>query len=456
VIAAKSPIRTGIARTRILPVGFKIRTAVLLSREATPALGGRRNPRRGAQQRGTCRPLTHAQEHAAGALMDFALSNAQEEIVRQVRSLCAHFPDEYWRDKDARGEFPHDFFDAVARAGWLGVAIPEAYGGSGLGITEAALVMRELAGSGGAMNAASAVHLSIFGVSPLVAHGSEEQKRRYLPDVARGRIHVAFAVTEPDAGNDITHIKTFARRDGDDYLINGRKVFTTKAREASKMLVLTRTTPFEQVKKKTDGMTLFFADLDPAAVEVRELHKLGRHAVDTNLLFIDGLRVPAVDLVGAEGRGFHCLLDGLNPERILVAAEAIGLGRAALAKAVRYAKERVVFGRPIGQNQAIAHPLADAYAKLEVAELMMFKAAWLYDHTLPCGAEANIAKLRAAEAAFEACDRAVQTLGGYGYVRDYDVERYFRECRLIKIAPVSQEMVLNSISEHVLGLPRSY
>jgi acyl-CoA dehydrogenase len=267
---------------------------------------------------------------------------------------------------------------------------------------------------------------------------------------------VAFAVTEPDAGNDITHIKTFARRDGDDYLINGRKVFTTKAREASKMLVLTRTTPFEQVKKKTDGMTLFFADLDPAAVEVRELHKLGRHAVDTNLLFIDGLRVPAVDLVGAEGRGFHCLLDGLNPERILVAAEAIGLGRAALAKAVRYAKERVVFGRPIGQNQAIAHPLADAYAKLEVAELMMFKAAWLYDHTLPCGAEANIAKLRAAEAAFEACDRAVQTLGGYGYVRDYDVERYFRECRLIKIAPVSQEMVLNSISEHVLGLPRSH
>ncbi len=388
--------------------------------------------------------------------MEFQLSAAQEEIVRQVQTLCANFPDEYWRGKDARGEFPHDFYEAVARAGYLGVAIPEAYGGSGLGITEAALVMREVAASGGAMAAASAIHLSIFGVSPLVFHGSEDLKRRYLPKVVSGELHVAFAVTEPDAGNDITHIKTAARRDGDYYVINGRKVFTTKAREARRMLLLTRTTPYEQAARKTDGMSLFFAELDPAAVEVRELHKLGRHAVDTNMLFIDGLRVPATDLVGAEGRGFHCLLDGLNPERILVAAEAIGIGRAALNRAVRYAKERIVFGRPIGQNQAIAHPLADAYSKLEVAELMMLKAAWKFDHRLPCGAEANIAKLRAADAAFEACDRAVQTLGGYGYVREYDVERYFRECRLLKIAPVSQEMVLNSISEHVLGLPRSY
>jgi acyl-CoA dehydrogenase len=233
-------------------------------------------------------------------------------------------------------------------------------------------------------------------------------------------------------------------------------VFTTKAREAQKMLLLTRTTPFEKVAKKTDGMSLFFADLDPSSVEIRELHKLGRAAVDTNMLFIDNLRVPATDLVGEEGRGFHCLLDGLNPERILVAAEAIGMGRAAISKAVRYAKERIVFGRPIGQNQAIAHPLADSFAKLEVAELMMLKAAWLFDSGKPCGAEANIAKLRAADAGFEACDRAVQTLGGYGYIRDYDVERYFRECRLTKIAPVSQEMVLNSVSEHVLGLPRSY
>ncbi len=388
--------------------------------------------------------------------MDFELTSAQQEIVRQVRTLCQRFPDEYWRRKDAAGEFPHDFYAAVAGAGYLGVAIPERYGGSGLGVTEAALVMREVAASGGAMNAASAIHLSIFGVSPLVIHGSEEQKRRYLPQVVSGELHVAFAVTEPDAGNDITRIKTSARRDGDCYVINGRKVFTTKAKEARKMLLLTRTTPYEQAAKKTDGMSLFFADLDPGAVEARELEKLGRHAVDTNLLFIDNLKAPASDLVGGEGKGFHCLLDGLNPERILVAAEAIGIGRAALDRAVRYAKERIVFNRPIGRNQAIAHPLADAHAKLEVAELMMFKAAWLFDHRKPCGAEANIAKLRAADASFEACDRAVQTLGGYGYVRDYDVERYFRECRLLKIAPVSQEMVLNSISEHVLGLPRSY
>ena len=388
--------------------------------------------------------------------MDFELTGAQQEIVQQIQALGQKFPDEYWRDKDARAEFPHDFYAEVARGGWLGVAIPEQYGGSGLGITEAALVMREVAASGGAMAAASAIHLSIFGVSPLVFHGNEEQKRRFLPEVVKGSLHVAFAVTEPDAGNDITHIKTAARREGDNYVINGRKVFTTKAREAKRMLLLTRTTPFEQVKKKTDGMSLFFAELDPEAVEVRELHKLGRAAVDTNMLFIDNLRVPASDLVGGEGRGFHCLLDGLNPERILIAAEAIGIGRGALTRAVRYAKERVVFGRPIGQNQAIAHPLADSYSKLEAAEMLMLKAAWLFDHRKPCGPEANMAKLRAADAAFEACDRAVQTLGGYGYIREYDVERYFRECRLLKIAPVSQEMVLNSISEHVLGLPRSY
>lgn len=388
--------------------------------------------------------------------MDFELTSSQKEIVSQVRALCKNFPDEYWRERDAQATFPHEFFNAIAKAGYLGVAIPEAYGGSGLGITEAALVLREVAASGAAMAGASAIHLSIFGVNPLVFHGSEEQKRRHLPKVISGEVHVAFAVTEPDAGNDITHISTAARREGDYYLINGRKVFTTKAREASKMLLLTRTTPFEKAARKTDGMSLFFADLDPTAVEVRELHKLGRAAVDTNMLFIDNLRVSADDLVGQEGRGFHCLLDGLNPERILVAAEAIGMGRAALNKAVRYAAERVVFGRPIGKNQSIAHPLADAYAKLEVAELMMFKAAWLYDHSQPCGAEAAIAKFCAAEAGFEACDRAVQTHGGYGYIREYDVERYFRECRLTKLAPLSQEMALNFVSEHVLGLPRSY
>jgi acyl-CoA dehydrogenase len=387
--------------------------------------------------------------------MDFELTDAQREIVDGARALCRRFPDEYWRAHDAKHEFPHEFYQAIAEAGFLGIAIPEQYGGSGLGITEAALVMREVAYAG-AMNAASSIHLGIFGLTPLVVHGTEELKRRYLPRVVSGELHIAFAVTEPDAGNDITHIKTFARRDGDNYVINGRKVFTTKAQEAHKMLLLTRTTPADDVAKKTDGMTLFFADLDRDAVEVRELHKLGRHAVDTNMLFIDNLKVSASDIVGQEGRGFHTLLDGLNPERILIAAEAVGIGRSAINRAVQYAKERVVFGRPIGQNQAIAHPLAEAYAKIEVAELMMMKAAWLFDRRRPCGPEANIAKLRAAEASFEACDRAVQTLGGYGYMQEYDVERYFRECRLLKIAPVSQEMVLNTISEHVLKLPRSY
>jgi acyl-CoA dehydrogenase len=387
--------------------------------------------------------------------MDFELSESHKEIVAGVRAMCQRFPDEYWRGKDARAEFPHEFYKAVAEAGFLGIAIPEEYGGSGLGITEAALVMREVAYAG-AMNAASSIHLGIFGLTPLIRHGTEELKRRHLPRVISGEMHLSFAVTEPDAGNDITHIRTFARRDGDNYIINGRKIFITKAQEAHKMLLLTRTTPIDDVKKKTDGMTLFFVDLDREAVEVRELRKLGRHGVDTNMLFIDNLRVSAGDVVGEVGRGFHTLLDGLNPERILIASEGIGMGRSAIDKAVRYAKERIVFDRPIGQNQAIAHPLADAYSKLEVAELMMLKAAWLFDHRKPCGAESNIAKLRAADASFEACDRAVQTLGGYGYMQEYDVERYFRECRLLKIAPVSQEMVLNSISEHVLMLPRSY
>ncbi len=387
--------------------------------------------------------------------MDFELTAVQQEIVHGVRQLCKRFPDAYWREHDAAHEFPHAFYHAVAEAGYLGVAIPGQYGGSGLGIAEAALLMREVAYAG-AMNAASSIHLSIFGLTPVVLHGAEEMKRKYLPEVVSGKLHAAFAVTEPDAGNDITHIKTFARRDGDYYVINGRKIFTTKAQVARKMLLLARTIPLENTSRKTDGLSLFFADLDRAAVEVRELEKLGRHAVDTNILFIDNLRVPATDLVGEEGRGFRYLLDGLNPERILVAAEAVGIGRAAVDRAVRYAKERVVFGRPIGQNQAIAHPLAEAYAKLEVADLITIKAAWLFDQRKPCGAEAAVAKLLAAEAAFQACDRAVQTLGGYGYMREYDVERYFRECRMLKIAPLSQEMALNMISEHVLRLPRSY
>jgi acyl-CoA dehydrogenase len=387
--------------------------------------------------------------------MDFELTDSQQEIVNGIHALCQRFPDEYWRGHDQRHEFPHEFYKAIADAGYLGIAIPEEYGGSGLGITETALLMGEVAYAG-AMNAASAIHLGMFGLMPLVKHGSDQLKRRHLPAAISGELHVSFAVTEPDAGNDITHIKTFAKRDGDDFVVNGRKVFTTKAQESAKMLLLTRTTPIEQVTRKTDGMTIFFADIDRSAVEVRELKKLGRHAVDTNMLFIDNLKVSASDVVGQVGGGFRILLDGLNPERILVAAEAVGIGRSAVDRAVKYAKERSVFGRPIGQNQAIAHPLADAYSKLEVAQLMVLKAAWLFDNGKPCGAEANIAKLRAAEAGFEACDRAVQTLGGYGYMQEYDVERFFRESRMLKIAPVTQEMVLNTVSEHVLNLPRSY
>jgi acyl-CoA dehydrogenase len=281
-------------------------------------------------------------------------------------------------------------------------------------------------------------------------------KRRYLPKIAAGEMKLAFSVTEPNVGTDTTHIQTTAVRDGDDWVISGRKVWCTNAQNADRVLILTRTTPYEQVPKKTKGMTLFFAALDRQAITVKPIEKMGRHAVDSNELFIDGLRVSHADLVGQEGEGFYHLLDGLNPERIVIAAEAVGIGKAAIEKAVQYAKERVVFGRPIGKNQGVQFPLAEAYARLEAAELMTFKAAWLYDQGLPCGKEANIAKLLAAEAGCEAVDHAVQTHGGYGYAREFDVERLYREIRLYKIAPVSQQMVLNYISEHVLSLPRSY
>lgn len=388
--------------------------------------------------------------------MDFQFTEEQGEIRKQVHALCSRFPDEYWRERDESGEFPWDFYQAFADGGWLGITIPKEYGGSGLGITEAAILMQTVAESGGGTQACSAIHLGIFGLEPLIKYGTEEAKRKYLPKVLSGEIHVSFAITESDAGTNTTRIKTFATRTGDGYVINGHKVFITKARESKKMIILTRTTPYEQVSKKTMGMSLFFADLDPQAVEVRELHKCGRKAVDTNTLFIDNLYVPKEDLIGEEGRGFYYILDGINPERILVAAECVGMGKRALEKAVRYARERIVFDRPIGMNQGIQFPLADAYAKLETAELMVYKAAALFDQGLPCGKEANIAKYMAAEAACEATDRAMQAHGGYGYIKDYDVERYWREARLFRIAPISQEMVLNYIGEHVLGLPKSY
>ena len=388
--------------------------------------------------------------------MDFELTDEQQEIRKQVSALCARFPDEYWRERDESGEFPWEFYRAIADGGWLGITIPKEYGGSGLGITEAALVMQTVGESGGGTQACSAIHLGIFGLEPLIRYGTEAAKQKYLEPILRGDIHVSFAITEPDAGTNTTEIKTFATRKGDGWVIKGRKVFITKARESKKMLILTRTTPIEQVQKKTHGMSLFFADIDPASVEVRELRKCGRKAVDTNMLFIDDLYVAHEDLVGEEGKGFTYILDGINPERILVAAEGVGMGKRALEKAVRYATERVVFGRPIGKNQGLQFPLADSAARLAAAELMVYNAASLYDRRLPCGREANMAKYLSADAAFDACDRAMQTHGGYGYIKDYDVERYWREVRLFKIAPVSQEMVLNYIGEHVLGLPRSY
>src|SRR2546423_6789486 len=330
--------------------------------------------------------------------MDFSPSEDHEEIAAAVRRICADFPDAYWRDKDEAHEFPWEFYKAFAAGGWLGIAMPEEYGGGGRGIADAAIVLGEVAASGAGMNGASALHLTIFGLNPVVKHGSDEMKQRYLPPAAAGDLHVAFGVTEPDAGTDTPAIKTFARKVDGGYVVRGRKVWTSKALESSKVLLLVRTTPLADCKKRTDGMTLFLADLDPDHVDIRPIPKLGRNAVDSNEVVYDDLPVDESDRVGEEGRGFWYLLDGLNPERILIAAEAVGLGRAALRRAVGYAKERVVFGRPIGQNQGLAFPLAQAHAHLEAADLMVKKAGWLYDHGYPCGAEANTAKLLAADA----------------------------------------------------------
>ena len=389
--------------------------------------------------------------------MDFTLTEDQEDLRRAVRDLARRFPDAYWADHDAEGEFPWEFYEAFASAGWLGIAIPEEHGGGGLGILEASLLLEEVAASGAGMNGCSTMHLTIFGLNTIVKHGGAEMRDEVLPRAASGDLHVCFGVTEPDAGTDTTRISTFARRDGDDYVINGRKVWITKAGQSQKMLLICRTTPRDEAARSTDGMSLFLVDLeDSDAVQLRPIPKLGRNAVASYEVFIDDLRVPASARVGEEGEGFRYLLDGLNPERILLAHEALGLGQAALDRAVQYAGERVVFDRPIGQNQGIAFPLADARARLDAARLMAQQAAWLYDQGRPCAAEANMAKYLCADAGFQAADRAMQTHGGMGYAREYHVERYFREARLLRLAPVSQEMTLNYVSQHVLGLPRSY
>jgi len=388
--------------------------------------------------------------------MDFSESDEQRLIRESVRKLCRDFPDEYWEQKDAAGEFPSDFFDSMAKAGWLGIAMPERYGGAGKGIQEAAILLEEVAASGAAMNGATPLHLSIFGMHPVVKHGSESLRTAYLPKVARGEMHVAFGVTEPNAGTDTTAIETSAKRDGDHYIVRGRKVWTTKAIESQRVLLLVRTTPRKEVLRKTDGMTLLLAELQRPEVTISPIPKLGRNAVRTCEVVYDDLPVAVSDRVGEEGEGFRYLLDGLNAERILIAAEALGIGRAALRRAVNYANERIIFDRPIGKNQGIAFPLAQARTQLDAAELMIRKAAWLIDNAKPCGAEANMAKYLAAEAGFFAADAAIQTHGGFGYAREYHVERYWREARLMKLAPISQEMILNFVSEHVLGLPRSY
>jgi len=388
--------------------------------------------------------------------MNFALDPELEDIRLATNRLTERFDDDYWRMHDEKHEFPWDFYNAFAEQGWIGIIVPEAYGGAGMGVMHAAMLLGTVAHSAGVQNAASALHLSIFGMGPVIHHGSEELKRRYLPPTASGELHVSFGVTEDDAGTDTSRIRTVARRDGPRWIINGKKIWNSKAQQASKCLLLARTTPREDCAKPLQGMTLFLIDLDPKHVEIRPIDKCGRNAVDSNELFIHDLPVEEADVVGEVDEGFRCLLDGLNPERIVLAAESVGIGRQALDKAVHYAKERVVFDRPIGMNQAIAHPLADSYSELEAAELLWQKAAWIFDTGGNVGPFANIAKLRASEAGFKACDRAIQTFGGMGYAKECNVERYWRESRMSRIAPISNEMILNFVSEHVLGLPRSY
>jgi acyl-CoA dehydrogenase len=388
--------------------------------------------------------------------MDFELNEDQRAIVENVETLCAGFDLDYWRARDAEGGFPHDFHAAIAEAGYLGVAMPVEYGGSGLGITEAVLVAQAISQSGAGLSGASAVHMNIFGLHPVVVFGTPEQKARWLPPLIRGEVKACFGVTEPNTGLNTLKLNTKAVRSGGHYRISGQKIWISTAQVAHKILLLARTTPLEELTKPTDGLTLFYTDLDRSRIEVREIEKLGRKCVDSNQLFIDDLRVPVEDRIGEEGSGFQYILHGFNPERMLIAAEAVGLGRAAVKLATKYANERVVFDRPIGMNQAIQHPLAQRWMELEAANLLILKAAWLYDNGQPCAAEANAAKYLAGEAGFRACETAVMTHGGMGYAKEYHVERFLRESLIPRIAPVSRELIMSFIAEKVLQLPRSY
>ncbi len=387
--------------------------------------------------------------------MDFAYTEQQLEIQRAIEALCKRFDADYWRRKDEEGGFPHDFHAAMAQAGWLGIAMPAEVGGAGLGITEAAIMMRTVSASGAGLSGASAIHMNIFGLHPVVVFGTQAQRERFLPPLIAGRDKACFGVTEPNTGLNTLKLKTRAELRGDRYVVNGQKIWISTAQVASKILLLARTADPDP-KAPSRGLTLFYTDLDRSKVEVREIAKHGRKAVDSNQLFIDGLEIPVENRIGEEGRGFEYILHGMNPERVLIASEAVGLGRVALERAARYANERIVFDRPIGKNQGIQHPLAERWCELEAADLMVMRAAWLYDQGKPCGAEANAAKFLAGEAGFRACETAVLTHGGMGYSKEFHVERYLREVMLCRIAPISIQMVLNFIGEKVLGLPKSY
>lgn len=388
--------------------------------------------------------------------MDFSFTPEQETIRAAIAKICERFDDDYWLEKDRKGGFPYELHQALAQDGWLGICIPEEYGGSGLGITEAAIMMQTISESGAGLSGASAVHMNIFGLNPVVQFGTPEQKQRMLPPLVQGKEKACFAVTEPNTGLNTTQLKVKAERQGDHYVLSGTKVWISTAQVAEKMLILARTTPLDQVKKHTDGLSLFYTTLDRDFVKVHEIDKMGRKCVDSNELFIDGLKVPVEDRIGEEGKGFKYILHGMNAERILIASEAVGLGRAALRRATHYAKERVVFGRPIGQNQGIQHPLAVNWMELEAAQLMVFSAATAYDRGEPAGAQANAAKYLAGEAGFNACQQAIMTHGGFGYAKEYHVERYLREIMIPRIAPISPQLVMCYIAEQVLGLPKSY
>lgn len=388
--------------------------------------------------------------------MNFLLTEEQEAIREAVFAICKKYDAAYWLQRDGDGEFPEEFYSDMAREGWLGICIPEAYGGSGLGIADASVMMRAISESGGGMTAASAVHINIFGLNPIVVFGTEEQKERMLRPVAEGQEKACFGITEPNTGLNTTQLKVQAEQKGDYYIVNGQKVWISTAMEADRILLLARTTPLEKVEKPTHGLSLFYTKLDRNQVKVLEIEKMGRKAVDSNELFFENYEVPKEDLIGEEGKGFKYILHGMNPERVLIAAEAVGLGFVAVDYAAKYASERIVFDRPIGKNQAIQHPLAKCWSELEAAWLMTMAAAWKYDNGLPAGAAANAAKYLAGEAGYNACQTAVMCHGGFGYAKEYHVERFLRESFIPRIAPVSRELALSFIAQKVLGLPKSY